>query len=226
MRKYLLTLSLVLMAFVGFSQIDFSVDPNQPTINIQRPTFSESATVLQGTPIQFENGALVPEEGDVAYNSFMRFRVNDRIELRSNTDWDTNFDIGAKVVLFNSDEAYFPDISVQSNFTQAGGQIMATDYRVAATFDNLVDNLGLTFNYGKMARFNGSNYFIATGSYQVLDRVTAFAEAQVRGEDVDYNFGFIALANNRWAVDIRGGSVAMGDESASFFGGGISFAVK
>ena len=45
------------------------------------------------------------------------------------------------------------------------------------------------------------------------------------GEDLDlnYNVGFIALANNRWAIDVHGGSIG---DASPFFGGGVSFAVK
>ncbi len=227
MRKILLTFSMMLMALVGFSQIDFSIDPDQPTIDIQRPTFSENANTLSSTPIQFENGAFVLDTNDVTYGSMVRFRATDRIEVRTQTDWSNGFNAGVKVNVFNGSDRWMPDVAILSFFNQNPmGGIMATDYRVIATFDNMVDKLGVTFNYGKQAQDEGSNYFNATANYQVLERVTAFAEAQMIGEDVNYNFGFIALANNNWALDIHGGSMAMGDETTPFFGGGVSFAVR
>ena len=236
MRKILLTFSMMLMALVGFSQIDFSIDPDQPTIDIQRPTFSENANTLSLTPIQFENGAFVLDTNDVTYGSMVRFRATDRIEVRTQTDWSNGFNAGLKVNVFSGSDRWMPDVAILSFFNQNPmGGIMATDYRVIATFDNMVDKLGVTFNYGKGITSEleslGSivepvEYFNATANYQVLERVTAFAEAQVIGEDVNYNFGFIALANNNWALDIHGGSMAMGDETSPFFGGGVSFAVR
>lgn len=225
MKKLLLTFSLMVMAFVGFSQIDLTVDTNQPTIDIQRPTFSENANTVSG--IQLENGAFVLDTNDVVYGSMVRFGIGNRVEVRTQTDWDSGLNLGLKVNLFESTERWMPDVAVLSFFDQnAAGAIMATDYRIVADFDDMVDRLGVTFNYGKQAMVEGSNYFNAVARYQLFDRVGAFGEVQVIGEDMNYNVGFIALANNNWAIDLHGGSMAMGDETTPFFGGGASFAVR
>lgn len=227
MKKLLLTFSLMVMAFVGFSQIDFAVDTNKTTIDIQRPTFSENANTVNG--IQLENGAFVLDT--VEYGTMIRFGIGNRVELRTQINWDTGFSVGVKVNLFQSTERWMPDVAVLSFFDQnPDGAIMATDYRVVADFDDMIDRLGVTLNYGKginAFRLNGmENYFNAVVRYQVLNRVSAFGEVQVIGEDLNYNVGFIALANNNWAVDLHGGSMTMGDETSPFFGGGVSFAVR
>ena len=224
MKKLLLTFSVMLMAFVGFSQIDFAVDTNKTTIDIQRPTFSENANTVNG--IQLENGVFL-DTNDVVYGTMIRFGIGNRVEVRTRTDWDTGFNVGVKVNLFQSTERWMPDVAVLSFFGQdPSGAIMATDYRVVADFDDMVDRLGLTLNYGKEAMVGGTNYFNALINYQIFTRVGAFAELQVMGEDLNYNVGFIALANNNWAVDLHGGSITMGDETSPFFGGGVSFAVR
>ena len=229
MKKLLLTFSVMLMAFVGFSQIDFAVDTNKTTIDIQRPTFSENANTVNG--IQLENGAFVLDTNDVVYGTMIRFGIGNRVEIRTQTNWDTGFNVGVKVNLFESTERWMPDVAVLSFFNQnSAGAIMATDYRVVVDFDDMVDRLGVTLNYGKginLVRLNGmENYFNAVSRYQLLDRIAAFGEVQVMGEDLNYNVGFIALANNNWAVDLHGGSMTMGDETTPFFGGGVSFAVR
>jgi hypothetical protein len=225
MKKLLLTFSLMVMAFVGFSQIDLAVDTNKTTIDIQRPTFSENANTVNG--IQLESGALVLDDDDASYGTMIRFGIGNRVELRTQTNWDTGFNVGVKVNLFQSTERWMPDVAVLSFFNQnPAGAIMATDYRVVADFDDMIDRLGVTLNYGKQAMVGGSNYFNAVARYQIFDRVGAFGEVQVMGEDLNYNVGFIALANNNWAVDLHGGSMTMGDETSPFFGGGVSFAVR
>jgi hypothetical protein len=246
MKKLLLTFSLMVMAFVGFSQIDLAVDTNKTTIDIQRPTFSENANTVNG--IQLESGALVLDDDDASYGTMIRFGIGKRVELRTQTDWDTGFNVGVKVNLFQSTERWMPDVAVLSFFDENPfGAIMVTDYRVVADFDDMIDRLGVTLNYGKGIDIYAedededeagvdeegadeyyviNNYFNAVVRYQVLDRVEAFGEVQVREDDLNYNVGFIALANNRWAIDVHGGSILIDGDASPFFGGGVSFAVK
>lgn len=224
MKRVILTLSIMLMAFVGFSQIDFTVDSDKPTIDIQRPTFSENSNITPG--IQLENGAFALDDDDASYSTMVRFSLGERVELRTTTNWDSNLNLGFKVNVFNSEEKWMPDVAVISSFNLNGlSNSTVSDYRVVADFDDMVDKLGVTFNYGKGIQ----NYFNTVARYQVLDRLGAFGEVQVIDEDLNYNVGFTVLANNNWVFDVHGGSISdeNGEDSTlPFFGGGLSFLVR
>jgi len=236
MKRVILTLSIMLMAFVGFSQIDFTVDSDKPTIDIQRPTFSENSNITPG--IQLENGAFALDDDDASYSTMVRFSLGERVELRTTTNWDSNLNLGFKVNVFNSEEKWMPDVAVISSFNLNGlSNSTVSDYRVVADFDDMVDKLGVTFNYGKGDLFNYDlinragmqNYFNTVARYQVLDRLGAFGEVQVIDEDLNYNVGFTVLANNNWVFDVHGGSISdeNGEDSTlPFFGGGLSFLVR
>lgn len=225
MKKTILTLLLSLTLLFGYSQSS-NIDP-------QRPTLTESNTLVDKGVLQFENGVTMNsvetslDNPEVNYNVFVRYSIADVLELRSNLDLESpNFNLGAKFALLRSNNklglgvsgiyTYTSPIDVNSEST--------SDYRLAVT-KTFNKGLFLTYNIGNDTSFNeiyhigllGKSFgrFGVFGEYNYvtnikqLNRVHAGATYRI-------------LSNLQ--VDINGGYYTSTDE---YYGGlGVSFNVR
>lgn len=166
MRHYILSLILVLPLFI-FSQED--------RIDAQRPTLSESYSIIGSNTIQAETGLNYDfETKEYTSTTFIRHSFFNRVELRvSQVLTNNDFSYGTKLVLFKN-----------SNPSKIGVSFIYTndvndDYRVALSRD--FNRLSLTFNTGWNDSVIGGRYNILLCSYLLLPDWSVFIEGQSSG---------------------------------------------
>jgi hypothetical protein len=87
MKTILSTILLSTLAFTLFSQ-----DDNKGTIDAQRPTRTESYSIIVPNVIQFENGLDFDGGSEtISYGTFVRGSVTKRVELRASTDYEDKY---------------------------------------------------------------------------------------------------------------------------------------
>ena len=117
-------LLLILIPFIGFAQ----ENDNIGNIDAQRPTLTESYSIILPNMLQFENGLdFIHNKG--VYNTFLRGSITNKIELRASTDYSNLSTVGAKFVVMDPEKT---SLGIGTSFIYSRNLIDNTnDFRLA-----------------------------------------------------------------------------------------------
>ena len=206
MKKYVLGLLTSLVLSVAFSQDN--IDP-------QRPTLTESSTIVIKNIIQAENGFTQDvKDGPTDRSMFLRTSPNKFVELRFNISILTGtINYGGKLQLTKLDNTIgLGSALVVTHISTPEGTL--ADLRVAVT-KTLPKNLTLTYNAGYQVTPYHIFYLGKT-----IGRLGIFGEYQFQNTDVrnvyvhQFHYGAMFRIAEYAQIDIHGGN---------FVDGGLSF---
>jgi len=99
MKRLVLLIVIFTTIFIGHSQ-----DDGKGRIDPQRPTLTESYSIIVPNMIQSENGVDYSGTADTfSYGTFLRGSVTSRVELRAFTDYKNLNSVGAKFIAMEPD---------------------------------------------------------------------------------------------------------------------------
>ncbi|PCJ85727.1 MAG: hypothetical protein COA57_07110 [Flavobacteriales bacterium] len=205
MKKIILFFILIISALSLFSQ---------EKIDAQRPTQSESYSIIDKYIFQAENGVTFSSD-TATYSSFLRYSVANVIELRASTDYGSRLlTPGIKCVLLRQGDNR-PGISLLASFDMKGN---VTDYR-AALSHKLSEQSTVTLNLGKDNDFYGILIFVRS----LGETGAGFVEAYIKEGYQQYNAGLIVIPHPDVQIDFSTGLI---DYNDFYLGAGVSFRVK
>jgi hypothetical protein len=210
MKKIIFSLLLSVVALTGYSQID-----------AQRPTITESYSIIDKGLLQFENGIdFSGKDSTLTYGSFVRGSITDKFELRSYISDADNVTVGAKALLLTPEtNSLGLGASFVYNLNINGG----SDFRLAMT-KNFSNNTFITYNFG----YDGAKYNVLLYGVPVIKSVNYFIEYMNYGLDADGSFnrlhsGFTYIPHNDVQLDVSGGVIDSFDNW--YVGAGLSFRI-
>lgn len=200
MKKIVTSILLIAVTFVVNGQ-----DDGKGTIDAQRPTLTESYSIVVPKVLQFENGFdYFDKSSTSSFGTFLRGSVTNRIELRVFTDYKHLNSVGAKFVV----------IDPESTASQIGASIMynrdlvnnADEYKVALT--KSFEKIFITYNFGyKDAIYNiillgiplnkEFNYFIEYYNDASLNRVHS-GLTWIPHRDIQFDISGGWMENDGW----------------------------
>ena len=211
--RNLLPMLILIISTTMFSQ-DYRIDA-------QRPTLSESSSIIKSNNLQFENGVEFDFEGNATTSIFFRHTFFNFIETRVLKTFEPD-EIGysGKVRLFNSDN--FAGTSISFIYTYNDG----SEYKVVATKD--LNRLSLTANYSWNDNVIGGRYRNLTASYLLYPDWSVFLEGQLAGTNDDgfektVRGGVVVLPYNSIQLDTF---VGYGEITQLHAGVGFSFKIN
>ncbi len=180
--------------------MSYSQEDGKGTIDAQRPTLTESYSIVVPNLLQFENGLdYFDDASDVSFNTFLRGSVTKRIELRASTDYKTLNSVGAKFVVMNPEKTA---LGIGTSFIYNRDLVNNTnDFRLAMS--RSFDNFFVTYNIGYFENFyniflvgapinDKFNYFIEYYNDKFLNRVhTGVTWIPHRDIQLDVNGGWM-----------------------------------
>lgn len=209
MRKLLL-LSFILLSFVSYSQDTSAIDP-------QRPTITESNTLVVKNRLQFENGYdLNLKDTSDAIGTFIRYGVTEHIELRMTTDYTSkDVNLGVKFKLFNLDRLNL-------------GTALILDYNTGGgSFAKFACTIGFTESlystYNLCYQDNVDFYHVLLFGYS-HNKCGAFIEYTNAGNTNRIHGGITHRVLNNLQLDLNGGYFT--NLKSPYVGAGLSFFVK
>ena len=190
----------------------------QETIDVQRPTLTESNTTIQKKFIQFESGFNYSLDSEkVDFSSFARFGVTNNIEVRVfKSTSDKSFQCSGKVMIRESKDL-FPGIALTMSYDPI---FFFQDYRLCFT-----GSKG-SFFYTINAAHNGAWYGIGLVGISLSD-FNLFGEYQINeftGHQV--NGGVTYIIKNEVQLDVNGGASIENGTAFPYLGLGAAFRVK
>lgn len=221
--KKLILISIVLFPFLLKAQ---------ESIDVQRPTLTESNTTIQKNFIQFENGLSYDiASQNFSAATFVRFGATEKLEFRFfKATGDYTFHLSGKVMMYGGKDL-LPGIAVTASYEPI---YKAQDYRVCLTGSK--GKFFYTFNGAYTISYN-SNIWIGTNStgnwYAIalagisLGNANVFGEYQVN-EYIEHqiNGGVTYIIKNEVQLDINGGLMMDAVDSYPYVGCGFAFRVK
>jgi hypothetical protein len=209
MKKLFLLIGIISMTFIGYSQED-----GKGTIDAQRPTLTESYSIIKTDMIQFENGLDYLGNSDTfGYGTFIRGSVSDRVELRVFTDYRNFNSVGGKFIVMEPDK-FGVGASFVANYNFVRN---STDFRVAMTKD--FGKVFTTYNLG----YNGDIYNILLIGVPIGDKWSWIGEYY---NDPNMNRLHTAIAwipQRDIQLDVNGGWM---DTDEWYTGLGVSFRLR
>lgn len=211
MKRIVVLTVLITANFVVYSQ-----DDAKGKIDPQRPTLSESYSIIAPNMIQFENGLDYFENTDaLSYGTFVRGSVTARVELRAFTDYTHLNNVGGKLIVMEVDSSV---LGIGASFLYNRGLMNNTnDFRVAMSKN--FNRFFVTYNFG----YNGSIYNIALLGVPIRDKFCYFIEYYNDPLVNRIHTGFTWVPVRDIQLDINGGWV---DNDEWYTGLGISFRLR
>lgn len=199
--------------FLLFRLIAYS----QETIDAQRPTLTESKTIIEKNSIQFENGGFFGFDGSYDANTFVRFGVSNHLEMRVNKTLKlSSFQVGTKIYLWEGKDLV-PGVAMIMSYDPI---YFYQDYRLALT-----GNKGKFF-YTLNGAYNTNWYGIVLLGL-AYNKGSFFGEYQLNDALVQQvNAGVTYIIKNEVQLDVHGGYVYDAIFYAPYIGCGVSFRVK
>ncbi|MBL4624453.1 MAG: hypothetical protein JKY42_04870 [Flavobacteriales bacterium] len=185
----------------------------QETIEAQRPTMTESNTVIAPKVIQAESGATFINEGFDS-NTFIRFGITERLEFRLATSFDSpTLDLSGKVFIWEGKGA-IPGLSFQLDYNPLWGR---QNYTLSAT-GALGEKFFYTLNAGNDYDWYGLG--LIGFSYR---KGCVFAEYKYHENYQQLHCGVTYILKNEIQFDINGGLI---DYTTPYIGVGLAFRLK
>jgi hypothetical protein len=192
-----------------YSQDTTAIDP-------QRPTLSESNSLVSKGRLQFENGFNMDlSNGTDSYGTFIRFGAHDKIEPRMTANFASNdINLGVKFHLFTLEpvlqlkSAFIYDFSISGRYV----------YKLASTI-TLNDCMYINHNVA----YDGEFYNIALLGY-LEGKNGAFIEYSNQLSNTLFHGGVTRRLTNSTQIDVNGGYLV--EAEAGYIGFGLSFYVK
>ncbi|WP_143032222.1 hypothetical protein [Tenacibaculum sp. MAR_2009_124] len=201
----------VLYPFITYSQED-----GKGTIDAQRPTLTESFSIVLPNMLQFESGLdYFNDSSDVTFNTFLRGSVTKRIELRASTDYKTLNTVGAKFVVMTPEKTA---LGIGTSFIYNRDLVNnSNDFKLAMS--KSFEKFFVTYNIGYTENFynifligtsigNQFNYFIEYYNDNFLNRI---------------HTGVTWIPHRDIQLDINGGWM---DSDTWYTGLGVSFRLR
>ena len=212
MKRIIILIVLITTTFIGYSQ---NVD-DKGTIDAQRPTLTESYSIIIPNMIQFENGVDYYENSEtVSSGTFVRGSVSSRVELRAFTDYTDLNTVGAKFIVMEPESSA---LGIGASFIYNRDLIKnADDFRVAMT--KSFKSIFITYNFG----YNGAIYNIALIGVPLSKKFTYFAEYYNDPLINRIHSGFTWIPKRDIQFDVNGGWI---DTDFWYAGLGVSFRLR
>jgi hypothetical protein len=212
LMKRLVSLNILISTtFVGYSQ-----DDGKGTIDPQRPTLSESYSIIIPNMIQFENGLdYYGDSNTFSYGTFIRGSVTRRVELRAFTDYQHLNTVGAKFIVMEPDGSA---LGIGASFVYTRDLMNDyNDFRVAMT--KAFKSVFVTYNFG----YNVAIYNIVLLGVPIGDNVSYFVEYYIDPEMNRIHSGFTWIPIRDIQLDLNGGWM---DTDGWYAGLGVSFRLR
>jgi len=199
--------------FVSVLFLLVSTSQAQETIDAQRPTMTESNTIVGQKVIQAENGSTLINDS-LEFNTFIRFGLTERLEFRIASSFDSPFIvIGGKVFISEGKKA-LPGLSFALDYDLMSG---VQNYVFSAT-GAPTESMFYTLNFG-----NDSDWWgIVLAGYS-LGNTSVFAEYKYHENYEQLNGGITYVIKGEVQIDVHGGLI---DYKTPYIGAGISFRLK
>jgi hypothetical protein len=205
MRR-IFTLLVVTLTGVGSSY-------SQETIDVQRPTMTESNTVIAPKMIQVESGANYIND-NIEFNTFVRFGITERLEFRVASNFNSpTLDLSGKVFIWEGNGA-IPGLSFQLDYNPFLGR---QNYTLSAT-GGLGEKFFYTLNAGN--DYNWYGLGLIGFSYS---KGCVFAEYKYHETYQQIHAGVTCLIKGEVQIDINGGLI---DYTTPYVGAGLAFRLK
>jgi hypothetical protein len=211
MNKTFLLILYTLVSFAGYSQED-----GKGKIDAQRPTLTESYSIIIPNTIQFENGVDYFENSDkFSYGTFVRGSITNRVELRAFTDYQHLNTVGTKFIVMDPVSSA---LGIGASFIYNRDlRANSDDFRVALTRE--FNQIFATYNFG----YNGFIYNILLIGAPLGDQVNYFAEYYTDPLMNRFHTGFTWVPKRDVQLDINGGWM---DTHVWYGGIGVSFRLR
>lgn len=188
----------------------------QETIDVQRPTLTESNTIVGSKIIQAESGTTLIGDS-LHFNTFVRFGINDRLEFRIASNFNSpHVDFSGKILLYKGTQ-YLPGLSFAMFYNpKTGGQ----NYIFSAT-GSPTEHLFYTLNAGHSDGWYGilcAGYSFGTGA--------VFGEYMYHEAYQQLHGGVTYTIKGEVQVDINGGVQIMNNFYQPYVGAGVAFRLK
>ena len=136
-----LLLPLILLVTLLSQAQENQIDP----IDAQRPTLTESYSIIRPNMMQFENGLdYISNADSVVFGTFMRGSITNRVELRGFTDYSNLSSFGGKFIAVEADSSAW---GIGAAFVYNRDlQLKSDDFRMALT--KSYEAVFFTFNFG------------------------------------------------------------------------------
>lgn len=199
-------------AWVAYAQ----EEDGKGTIDAQRPTLTESYSIVVPQVLQFENGIdFYGEVSDYSYGSFVRGAITDKFELRGFTDYRHLNSVGAKFIVMEPTQTA---LKLGTSFIYNRDLINnVDDYRLAMT--KSFQKLFVTYNVG----FNVSIYHIGLLGIPIKDDFSYFVELYNDAYTNRVHTGVTWIPQRDIQLDINGGWMS---EGGIYAGLGFSFRLR
>ncbi|MDB4754960.1 transporter [bacterium] len=185
----------------------------QETIDAQRPTLTESNTVVAPGIIQAETGFTYIDQF-YGLNTFVRFGITERLEFRFATAYASpNLDLSGKVFIWEGKGA-IPGLSFQLDYNPFFGR---QNYTLSAT-GSLSEKFFYTVNAG-----NDYNWYALGLIGFSYSKGCVFAEYKYHETYQQIHGGVTYILKNEVQIDINGGLI---DYTTPYVGAGLAFRLK
>ncbi len=211
MIKFLALLILTSTFLVAHSQ-----DDSIGNIDAQRPTLTESYSIIASNTLQFENGIDYLEDSDsFQYGSFLRATLLNKFELRAFTDYEHLNTVGAKFVVMHPDRT---GLGLGASFIYTRDlQNTNDDFRLALS--KSFENWFATYNIGYHEAF----YSIVLLGCPLGEDFNYFAEYYIDPHLNRMHSGFTWIPLRDIQLDLSGGWM---DTDGWYAGLGASFRLR
>lgn len=194
----------------------FAQETNNHTIDAQRPTLTESYSIILPNMLQFENGIeYFGNAEEYTWGTFVRGSITQRIELRAFTNYQQLNSVGGKFIAM---EPAGTALGIGASFVYNRGlQDNSDDFRVALTKD--FNSVFATYNFG----YNGSIYNIGLLGVPFAENFCYFAEFYNDPTVNRIHTGLTWIPHRDFQFDINGGYM---DTDEWYLGIGASFRLR
>lgn len=191
-------------------------DDGKGTIDAQRPTLTESYSIVVPKMLQFENGFdYFDNSSTSSFGTFVRGSVTNRIELRVFTDYARFNLVGAKFVVMEPEGTA---LGIGASFMYNRDLVNSADeYRLALT--KTFEKVFVTYNFG----YNDAIYNIALLGIPINNQFNYFIEYYNDSSMNRVHSGVTWIPHRDIQLDISGGWM---ENDGWYSGLGVSFRLR
>ncbi len=206
----------ILITVIATTLVAYAQEDDKGTIDPQRPTLTESHSIIKTNMLQFENGLDYNEHSDTfSFGTFVRGSVTTRVELRMFTDYSNMNAVGAKFVAMEPDAT---NLGIGAAFVYNRDITnKADDYRLALS--KTFKSVFATYNFG----YNDDIYNIILLGVPIGDKFSYFAEYYNDPVMNRIHNGITWIPLKDIQLDINGGWM---DTDEWYVGLGVSFRLR